>query len=209
MHTIPQNVPGNFYDKYNTRNPVARYLMNGFLEAFDSLVDRTSAKRVYEAGCGEGHLSCRLLARGLDVRGSDLEPSAVRKANENAKGLGFGTPFSVCSVYDLDRKSASADLVICCEVLEHLPDPEAALEVLSNLAEPFLLVSVPREPVWRLLNMARGAYWQSLGNTPGHIQHWSSRRFLRMLGRRFEIIEVRQPFPWTMVLCKTERLPQR
>ena len=39
-----------------------------------------------------------------------------------------------------------------------------------------LLVSVPREPLWRALNMLRGAYWRALGNTPGHLNHWSKRR---------------------------------
>ena len=29
---------GNFYDKYNTRNPIARALMQGFLRAFEELV---------------------------------------------------------------------------------------------------------------------------------------------------------------------------
>ena len=38
-----------------------------------------------------------------------------------------------------------------------------------------LLVSVPREPLWRGLNMARGAYMRDLGNTPGHVNHWSKR----------------------------------
>jgi hypothetical protein len=30
---------------------------------------------------------------------------------------------------------------------------------------------VPREPIWRIGNMARGRYLGDLGNTPGHIQH--------------------------------------
>ena len=38
-----------------------------------------------------------------------------------------------------------------------------------------LLVSVPREPLWRALNVARGAYLRELGNTPGHVNHWSKR----------------------------------
>ena len=30
-----ENVAGNHYDKYNTSNPIARWLMKGFLDAFD------------------------------------------------------------------------------------------------------------------------------------------------------------------------------
>jgi hypothetical protein len=50
---------------------------------------------------------------------------------------------------------------------------------MARCAERHLLVSVPREPLWRMLNMARGAYWPALGNTPGHLNHWSRRSFVR------------------------------
>jgi len=61
---------------------------------------------------------------------------------------------------------------------------------------------VPREPIWRILNMARGKYWRALGNTPGHLQHWSRSGILGLLAEHFEIVEVRTPLPWTMVLCR-------
>ena len=61
-------------------------------------------------------------------------------------------------------------------------------------------MSVPREPVWRMLNMARGAYVRDLGNTPGHINHFSKRSFARVVARHGEIVEMRSPFPWTMAL---------
>ena len=67
------------------------------------------------------------------------------------------------------------------EVLEHLEDTEAAVNVLAQIATPYLVVSVPREPLWRILNLARGAYLKDLGNTPGHVQHWSTASFLRLL----------------------------
>ena len=198
-----QNIPGNYYDKYGTSNPIARSLMNGFLGAFDALVAKTGARRAYEVGCGEGHLSCRLLKGGISMRGSDLESVAVEEANLNTARLGFGRPFAVRSLYELSPSEASADLVICCEVLEHLPDPNAALQVLSRLAKPFLLVSVPREPIWRLLNLARGAYLSCLGNTPGHIQHWTSGSFTKLLQQHFEVVDLRHPLPWTMALCRS------
>jgi hypothetical protein len=50
--------------------------------------------------------------------------------------------------------------------------------------------------------MARGKYLGALGNTPGHLNHWSSEGFLRLLRRRFDVIEMRAPLPWTMALCR-------
>jgi hypothetical protein len=63
-------------------------------------------------------------------------------------------------------------------------------------------VSVPREPLWRVLNLARGAYWTQLGNTPGHLNHWSRSAFVRLLLRHGEVVEARSPFPWTMLLVR-------
>jgi hypothetical protein len=63
-------------------------------------------------------------------------------------------------------------------------------------------VSVPREPLWRALNLARLKYVGALGNTPGHLNHWSRRRFVEFLERRLQVVEVRSPMPWTMALCR-------
>ena len=63
-------------------------------------------------------------------------------------------------------------------------------------------VGHPSEPLWRLLNMVRGASWSELGNTPGHLNHWSKRSFVRLLSRHGDIAEVRSPFPWTMALVR-------
>ena len=86
--------------------------------------------------------------------------------------------------------------------LEHLEDPAGALDVLAGLARPWLLASVPREPLWRVLNCARGKYWADWGNTPGHLQHWSRSGFLAFLERRFQVVEARSPLPWTVALCR-------
>jgi hypothetical protein len=50
--------------------------------------------------------------------------------------------------------------------------------------------------------MARLKYVQELGNTPGHLNHWSRRTFVRFLGRGLDVVEVRAPLPWTMALCR-------
>ncbi|MFA5958038.1 class I SAM-dependent methyltransferase [Hyphomicrobium sp.] len=196
------NIGGNFYDKYNTRNPIARYLVDGFLRTFDALVAEADVPTVYEVGCGEGALSLRMLSKGLEVRGSDVDSSIVETANRSALAAGYSAPFSVRNIYDLQASEAAAELVICCEVLEHVPDPVVALDCLATLARPYLLVSVPREPLWKVLNIARGKYIFRLGDTPGHINHWSTYQFVRFLRKRFDVITIRTPLPWTMALCR-------
>ncbi len=199
-----QTLPGgNLYDKYHTRNRVARRLMDGYLRAFDELSSSVTYDAAFEIGCGEGYLSLRLAKRGIPVSGCDVSASVIEEAQRNARLAGVEADFRTGSVYELDSHSGRAGLVICCEVLEHLDDPHRALEIAAELADPYLLVSVPREPMWRILNMVRGSYWQSLGNTPGHVQHWSGTQFINLLQKRFEVLEIRRPLPWTMVLCRT------
>jgi len=192
---------GNVYDKYASRNPIARVLMNGFLGAFDLLVERTQARDVLEVGCGEGHLSLRLASGGRAVTGFDVDAAIVEQARADAQRRGLPARFFQRSVYDLDS-SLKPDLLVCCEVLEHLEDPRRALQTMSAVGSPYLLFSVPREPIWRALNMARGSYISDLGNTPGHINHWSKRAFLRLLREYVHVCEVRSPLPWSLVLCR-------
>ncbi len=43
---------------------------------------------------------------------------------------------------------------------------------------------------------------RELGNTPGHLNHWSRRSFADLLGRHGEVVELRSPLPWTMALVR-------
>jgi 2-polyprenyl-3-methyl-5-hydroxy-6-metoxy-1,4-benzoquinol methylase len=198
---------GNVYDKYGTSNPVARRLMAGFTSQLDELVERTGAKEGHEVGCGEGELAILLARNGIRMRGTDAFPQVLEEARGRAAAAGVEIDFEATPVEELDPARDGAELIVCCEVLEHLEDPERALDVLAGLARPWLIASVPREPLWRALNLARLSYVGDLGNTPGHLNHWSKRDFVRFLTRRFEVTEVRNPTPWTMVLCRVQSPP--
>jgi 2-polyprenyl-3-methyl-5-hydroxy-6-metoxy-1,4-benzoquinol methylase len=200
----PGVIGGNVYDKYGSRNPIVRALMAGFLRDFDALVARAAPSTVIEAGCGEGHLSARLVDRVEALTAFDVDARCVALAQARlCPGRDRPTAPRVFQA-DLagDLGDLRADLVVCCEVLEHVPDPVAALERLAALTTRHVLLSVPREPLWRALNMARLKYVPALGNTPGHIQHWSSRGFVRDVAARFRVLETRRPLPWTMVLAE-------
>jgi SAM-dependent methyltransferase len=202
MSVAAAEAGGNVYDKYGTSNPVARRLMAGFLGELDELVERTGAREAHEVGCGEGELAIRLARRGLRVRASDAFPEVLEEARRRGDAAGVAIEFEAIPVEELDPERDAAQLVVCSEVLEHLADPERALDVLAGLARPWLIASVPREPLWRALNLARLSYVRDLGNTPGHLNHWSKADFVRFLTRRFEVAEVVSPLPWTMALCR-------
>ena len=181
--------------------------MAGFMSQLDELVERTGATEAHEVGCGEGELAIRLAHRGIRMRGTDAFPQVLEEARRRAADAGVEIDFEATPVEDLTPNRHAAELIVCCEVLEHLDDPERALDVLAGLARPWLIASVPREPLWRALNLARLSYVSDLGNTPGHLSHWSKRDFVRFLTRRFEVTEVRSPTPWSMVLCRVQSPP--
>jgi 2-polyprenyl-3-methyl-5-hydroxy-6-metoxy-1,4-benzoquinol methylase len=195
---------GNVYDKYGTRNPIERRLVDGFLEQVCELADRTGAGEAHEVGCGEGEISMLLARRGLRVRGSDASAEVIAEARRRSQAAGVGVDYRTAPISTLAPDRDAAELIVCCEVLEHLDDPEAGLETITLLARPWLLVSVPREPIWRALNLARGKYVRKLGDTPGHLGHWSRRGFVEFLRSRVEVVDVRSPVPWTMALCRAD-----
>ena len=193
---------GNVYDKYGSSNPIERRLVRGFMDRLGELVARSGAREAHEVGCGEGEIAIRLARRGIAVRGSDASAEVVAEARRRAADAGLDIAFKVAPIEELSAPADAAELVVCCEVLEHLEDPGGAVEVLAALARPWLIASVPREPLWRALNLARGAYVRQLGNTPGHLNHWPPRSFVRLLERRLEVVAVRAPLPWTIALCR-------
>lgn len=196
-------VVGNVYNKYEAKNPIVRYLTNNFINQLTKLVINTNASDVHEVGCGEGYLSSLLFdLLGKRIKASDYSAEIIELARQIHKDKDI--TFKACSIYNLNQKDDSAELVICCETLEHLKEPHLALSILQKLATHYAIISVPREPLWRILNVLRGKYVSNRGNTPGHVQHWSKRSFLNMVRNYFHICEVKTPLPWTMVLCRTK-----
>jgi 2-polyprenyl-3-methyl-5-hydroxy-6-metoxy-1,4-benzoquinol methylase len=195
-------VTGNTYDKYGSSNPVVRRLMASFERTLDELLARAEPRSLLDVGCGEGVLVHQWAQRMPHARivGIDLEEESIQAgwAEREAPNLEYRT----MPAEDLPFATGEFDLASAIEVLEHVPDPEHTLAEMARCAERHLLVSVPREPLWRGLNIARGAYLAQLGNTPGHLNHWSKRSFTRLLSRHGQVVELRSPFPWTMLLVR-------
>ena len=197
--TVPT---GNTYDKYASSNPVERRLMAGFFDALDAALPDRPPRSILEVGVGEAEVACRVRDRfpSASFVGIDL-PDAELAAHWGEVGL----PGAFADIARLPFPDRSFDLVLGIEVLEHVPDPAAALRELRRLASADVVLSVPREPVWRVANMARGKYLGALGNTPGHINHWGKRRFAQLVGEHFSVRSVASPFPWTMVAASARR----
>ena len=187
-------------EKYSSRNPISRFLVRNFFRSLGEVLDMTEGK-VLDVGAGAGDaymfLPAEVKQRGVVA----VEPnsayfermSKIAPELEQVEG----------SIYELPFEDKSFDTVMCSEVLEHLSEPDRGMRELVRVCRRWLVVSVPREPLWRVLNMVRGAYLSSFGNTPDHLQHWTKRGFVQWVGGHAGVKEVRCPLPWTIVLAET------
>lgn len=191
------------HEKYDSQNPIAQKMLNGFMESITILTLKipSTIKIITECGCGQGqvnrHLE-KLFPKAL-VQGLDINETDVTIANNNK--LKPDTKLYIKSIYDIDTEE-QADLIVCCEVLEHLENPGLALQKMAELKADHYLFSVPREPLWRILNFMRGKYMKDWGNTPDHRNHWSTLGFIKFVNQELEVVSVNKPLPWTMVLAK-------
>ncbi len=200
--SAPTAPTGNTFDKYGSSNPLVRRLMSGFERALDDLFAVAAPRSVLDVGCGEGVLTRRWAEQhpngrvlGVDLPDPKLEAEWSKRRRENLE-------FRALDAAQLPFSDREFELVAAIEVLEHLEDPHATLAEMARVAGAHLLVSVPREPLWRVLNVARGAYVRDLGNTPGHRGHFSRRAFARLLEPYGNPVERRTPFPWQMALVR-------
>jgi len=187
--------------KYETKNPIARSLLKNFFAGVGSLTDTIKFANIFEAGCGNGYVTEFLRANypHASITAIDIEDEKVEVAKARVKDV----IFSVGNIYDIPHPEGTYDLVVSTEVLEHLDKPSEALRELVRISSKYILVSVPNEPLWCMANVIRFKYLKGegrIGNTPGHINHWSKNAFKRFSRDFCKVIAVRTPFPFTILL---------
>ena len=175
---------GNAYDKYGSTHPIEERMMRGFMRALDDMMAGLTPQRILEIGVGEGDVMARVRERfpGVPLVGLDL-PDDDLGADWRAKGL----PCMFGDATTLPFPDDSFDLVLAIEVLEHVAMPDHALSELSRVCSGTFVASVPFEPIWRAGNVLRRRYVKALGNTPGHVNHWTRWGFRRFVATRFDL----------------------
>lgn len=183
--------------KYRSRNPVVRYLVGRFLSRVSELAAAERPRRVLEVGCGEGIVLAALAARlpGTRFDGLELDEPTLAQARARCPGARL-VRGDACELPFEDR---SFDLVVCLEVLEHLPEPVRALRELRRVTRAGCLLSVPHEPFFRLGNLLRGKNVTRLGDPTDHLQHWGAGEFAAFCGRELAVRIRTTAFPWLIV----------
>lgn len=189
------------YKKHTSKNPIQKKLIENFFSTLVNLTRNLDTKRILDVGCGEGFTLERFHKEhiGKTLEGIDFFTTAVKLGEKQFPYLTLREG----SIYDLPYKDNAFDFVLCTEVLEHLKEPEKALEELRRVTSKYLLLSVPNEPIFMLSNLIRGKNLSRFGNDIEHINHWSTFRFRKMVkSHGLSLVNTKHPFPWTMLLVE-------
>lgn len=138
-----------------------------------------NGKSVIDLGCGGGILAEAMAAAGAHVRGIDLEAVSLATAQAHAAQSGLMLEYEQISAEDLaSRQPASADLVTCMEMLEHVPNPQSILAAAATLTKPggkVICSTLNRHPKAFLLGIVAAEYL--LGLVPRGTHHY--RQFIK------------------------------
>jgi SAM-dependent methyltransferase len=196
--------------KHESKNPIQRALIGRFKARAAELVRQAAPRTILDLGCGEGFMIEALLDAGIDARftGIDLSNSAIADARARVGArtdLSSQPEFEVVDARKLVDDGRKFDMVMMLEVLEHIPDPAQMIPILKGLATRHVLLSVPWEPFFCGLNLARGKNITRLGNDPEHVNHWTRQGFFRFIRPHFDIVATPGVFPWSMALATPRR----
>lgn len=198
--SIGRSDHGNL-QKHQNPNRFQQALLGRFHDVITGLVRRTRTTHILDAGCGEGFLLHHLRQAGLDPNyiGSDIRPEAIAWARQNLHRDFTG---HVSDIHHLPYDDNTFPLVICLEVLEHIPDSSVGLRELARVSSDYLILSVPHEPFFRGVNFLRGKHISRLGNDPEHLHNYSGRAFRHMVGQVADVVWHGYSFPWQIALAR-------
>ncbi|MBI5142733.1 MAG: class I SAM-dependent methyltransferase [Nitrospirae bacterium] len=200
--TIRDDTSARHLRKYTNRNPVHRLTLGRFFDALAEEMRLLNPENVLEFGCGEGLLLEQLKKRGIRFQsytGIDLRDDAL----EHARSLHPEHLFLKADLLQWEHPAKSFDLVIASQVLEHLYNPEVFMERLMHYCGRDILLTVPLEPWFRIMNLLRGRDILRLGNHPEHINHWGLNEFRALVSRFASVEKAYSVFPFIIIHARS------
>lgn len=147
---------GQFYNRYHQKNQAFRGVIGEqnftyfyWLQQLRRFAPSLKNKRVLDVGCGVGSLSLYCAKHGAQVTGLDISSRAIAIAQQAAQNQLFVHQPSFLN-QTIDGSHGQFDLVICSEVIEHVPNEHQFAHLLLDSVAPggTLIVSTPFPDNW-------------------------------------------------------------
>ena len=195
-------VTGNYFNKFESKNPLVRFVMNKYHQELEKSIGRMRVSRLLEVGCGEGNIINFMIKKYKPsyIKGLDIDEKMLRNLSKKYPQFDFKKQF-------LDEKfqdEQEYDLVLCLEVLEHIEKYNAALNNIKKIKSKKIVFSVPNEPFFRIANVARLHYVKQLGNTPGHVNNFTYFDIYRVIKKHFpkDKVTISNCYIWNFVVVE-------
>ena len=105
----------------------------GYMESRVSLAGKT----VIDIGCGGGLLSEAMAKSGAAVIGIDMSEASLGVAKRHIQGSDLEIDYQCATAETFaDRHPGRFDVVVCMELLEHVPNPKSVAAACSHLVKP-------------------------------------------------------------------------
>ena len=150
-----------------------------------------AGQRVLEVGCGVGDFAVHLAKAGAAVTAMDFSPAAIEMARKRGEAHAVKVDFQTADAQALPFADASFDVLLSCECLEHLPDPQKALHEMARVLRPGGKLVLTTENYSNAMLLAWVvAWWRGEPfNSGTHVQpieqfflFWRVRRMMRRAG---------------------------
>jgi 2-polyprenyl-3-methyl-5-hydroxy-6-metoxy-1,4-benzoquinol methylase len=154
-----------------------------------------------DVGCGSGVSLLEARAFGAQAFGIEADPNVKPIAEALDLTIHFGT------LEDQPFSGQAFDLIILNQVIEHLPDPDKALQILRQRLKPhgrIVLVFPNYASLWRRIWTDRWIHW----HIPYHLHHFTLKSFVQMAERGGFMVRHHRtitPNLWTLLQLRALR----
>ena len=146
--------------------------------------------RILDIGCGSGRHTCAAYGlEGVRVTGADLNLADLKQARQRldfhdhlGEHGGGAWSLSAADVTRMPFADNRFDMVVCSEVLEHIPDHKRAIREIIRVLKPGrpLVVSVPRYLPERICWALSDEYFNA---NQGHVRIYRKKELIDQLQR--------------------------